>query len=315
MTDHAPEPSWSTLDRPDATIAWCRWPPPAAPIGRILVAHGASEHAARYSRFAGVATAAGWEVFGVDHRGHGKTAAEHGTFGVARPGGWAAIVDDVIALADHLHSLLPESNAPLVLFGHSMGSLIAQRVIQLAGDRFAGVVLSGTSGTLDGADELETILRAVEETEGHEQPSQLFAGMFAGFNEPFADTVDDPTGFEWLSRDVDEVAAYVADPWSGGDLSNGFVTDMISGMAAMWDPAAEQGIPKELPVLFIAGDQDPAGGFGESVRALHERYTEAGIGPTELRLYPDARHELLNETNRNEVHADLLEWLSHRKAL
>ncbi|MEZ5246775.1 MAG: alpha/beta fold hydrolase [Acidimicrobiales bacterium] len=304
MTEHAPDPDWSTLDRPDATIEWCRWPRPSAPIGRILVAHGANEHAARYGRFAAIAREAGWEVCGVDHRGHGRTADEHGAFGVARPGGWEAMVDDLIALADHL-----DDELPLVLFGHSMGSLLAQRVIQLAGDRFAGVILSGTSGNLDGAAELEAILLAVEEAEGADQPSALFAGMFAGFNETFAATTSEPTGFEWLSRDADEVAIYVADPWCGGDLSNGFVTDMIRGMATMWDPAAEAMIPRTLPVLFIAGDQDPVGGFGESVRALHDRYGADGIGPLVLRLYPDARHELLNETNRDEVHADLLDWL------
>jgi alpha-beta hydrolase superfamily lysophospholipase len=307
MTEAAPVPEWSTLDRPDATIAWCRWPSPTVPVGRILIAHGANEHAARYGRFAACARDAGWEVYGVDHRGHGRTAAEHGAVGVARPGGWDGIVDDLIALADLVGG---QDALPLVLFGHSMGSLLAQRVIQLAGDRFAGVVLSGTSGSLDGAAELEAILLAVEEAEGADQPSALFAAMFAGFNEAFVAGTPEPTGFEWLSRDVDEVTIYVDDPWCGGDLSNGFVTDMIRGMAMMWDPAAEATIPRDLPVLFIAGDQDPVGGLGVSVRALHDRYDAAGIGPLVLRLYPGARHELFNETNRDEVHADLLGWLA-----
>ena len=306
MTTPVPDPEWSTLDRPDATIAWCRWPAPADPVGRILVAHGANEHAARYGRFAATVREAGWAVYGVDHRGHGRTADLDGSFGVARPGGWDAIVGDLIALAD----TISDDDLPLVLFGHSMGSLLAQRVIQRAGDRFAGVVLSGTSGTLDGAAELEAILLGVEEAEGADRPSALFAAMFAGFNEPFAAGTTDPTGFEWLSRDADEVARYVADPWCGGDLSNGFVTDMIRGMAAMWDPAAEAAIPRTLPVLLIAGDQDPVGAFGESVQALHDRYAAAGIAPLALRLYPGARHELLNETIRDEVHADLLGWLA-----
>ena len=309
MTAPHTDPTWSTLERPDATIAWCRWAgssdQPADPVGRILVAHGAAEHAARYSRFAAVAGEAGWEVFGIDHRGHGRTAAEHGTFGVARPGGWTAMVDDLVALADEL----TDDGRPLVLFGHSMGSLLAQRVMQLAGDRFAGVVLSGTSGSLEGADDLLAILRGVEDAEGHDQPSALFAGMFAGFNEPFADTVAEPTGYEWLSRDADEVAAYVADPWSGGELSNGFVTDMIAGMSTMWAPGADQGIPDRLPILLIAGDRDPVGADGVSVQELHDRYAAAGRGPLELHLYPGARHELLNETNRDEVHRDLLAWL------
>lgn len=313
MTDRPAAPEWSTLTRPDATIEWCHWPAPTdPPVGQLLIAHGASEHAARYSRFAAIAAEVGWTVHGVDHRAHGRTADEHGAFGVARPGGWEAMVGDLIALTDHLRDAHPD--LPIVLIGHSMGSMLAQRVMQLASDRFAGVVLSGTSGSLEGASELEAILRAVEDAEGADQPSQLWAGVFAGFNEPFADTAPDPTGYEWLSRDADEVARYVADPWCGGDLSNGFVTDMIVGMAAMWEPEAEAAIPTDLPILLIAGDQDPVGGFGESVQALHDRYAAAGLGPLEIRLYPQARHELLNETNRDEVHADLLAWLASLNA-
>ena len=307
-----PTPEWNALARPDATIEWCRWATDrAAPVGRILVAHGASEHAARYSRVAADLNRAGWDVFGIDHRGHGRTAAEHGTFGVARPGGWSAMVDDLIAVGELVSAA---DDRPLVLFGHSMGSLLAQRVIQIAGNRFAGVVLSGTSGSLDGADELTALLRSVEEAEGPGEPSALFAGMFAGFNEPFAAGAAESTGFEWLSRDEAEVAAYVADPWCGGDLTNGFVTDMIAGMATMWEPDAEEAIPRDLPVLLIAGDQDPVGGFGESVRALHERYRAKGIHRAELILSPDARHEVLNETNRTEVHDDLLGWLDRAVA-
>lgn len=303
-----PVPQWQTLARPDADIEWCRWPTDhATPTGGILIAHGASEHAARYSRVAGILNDAGWDVYGIDHRGHGRTAAEHGAPGVARPGGWDAMVDDIIAVTDLARD---GSDGPFVLFGHSMGSLLGQRVCQLAGDRFDAVVLSGTSGSLDGADDLAALLRSIEEAEGHEQPSALFAGMFAGFNEPFAAEVDSPSGFEWLSRDAAEVAVYVADPWCGGDLSNGFVTDMITGMAAMWSSGAEDAIPRALPVLLIAGDRDPVGDFGASVRALHERYVDAGIADAELVLYPDARHELLNETNRDEVHRDLLAWLA-----
>lgn len=307
MTDPAPAPEWSTMERPDATLAVCRWPSPAATVGRLLIAHGASEHAARYSRFAAAAAAAGWEVFALDHRGHGRTAADHGAPGVARPGGWSAMVDDLVALTDQIRG---DGEVPVVLFGHSMGSLLAQRVMQVAGSRLAGVVLSGTSGELEGAAELEAILRAVEEAEGADQPSALFAGMFAGFNEPFEQAGTESTGYEWLSRDADEVALYVADPWCGGDLSNGFVTDMIIGMAAMWTPESEATIPSDLPILLVAGDRDPVGGFGASVRALHDRYASMGLGPLELRLYPGARHELLNETNRDDVHAHLLGWLS-----
>lgn len=303
---------WSTLDRPDGSVEIARWGDNDPTRGAVLIAHGASEHAARYARFAQLLIDAGWAVYGIDHRGHGRTADLHGTLGIARPGGWDAMVDDLGAAADHIASentAAEHPGSPIVLFGHSMGSLLAQRAMQLHGDRFAAVILSGTSGSLEGADDLIGLLQGIEDAEGADHPSALFAGMFAGFNEPFAAAVTDPTGFEWLSRDADEVQTYVDDPWCGGDLSNGFVTDMISGMAQMWSDGAEDAIPEGLPILLVAGDQDPVGDNGASVRALAERYETMGRGPITLVLYPDARHELLNETNRAEVERQLIEWV------
>ena len=198
----------------------------------MVIAHGAAEHVARYQRIASLLVDDGLVVYGLDHRGHGRSAADHGIFGVARPGGWVAMVDDLIAVAARAGDAHP--GLPMVLFGHSMGSLLAQRVLQVDGDRYAGAILSGTSGGLDDADDVPAMLTGIEAVEGADAPSALFAGMFAGFNDAFRAEVGDPTGFEWLSRDRDEVRAYHADPWCGGDLSNGFVTDMITGMVEMF---------------------------------------------------------------------------------
>jgi alpha-beta hydrolase superfamily lysophospholipase len=310
MTSPQVTPTWSTIDRDDAAVAHCRWGDTTTPTKQILIAHGASEHAARYTRFASLLVADGCVVHGIDHRGHGRTAENHGSAGIARPGGWEAMVGDIAALAEQLRE--EHADTPLILFGHSMGSLLGQRVAQLRGDLFDGVVLSGTSGSLDGADDLVVLLRGIETEEGPENPSALFAGMFAGFNETFADDTDDPTGFEWLSRDRDEVRLYDDDPWCGGPLSNGFVTDMITGMAQMWRPDEEARIPADLPLLLIAGECDPVGDSGASVRELARRYESIGKGPVELRIYPDARHEVLNEINRDEVHNDLREWIAAR---
>jgi alpha-beta hydrolase superfamily lysophospholipase len=306
MTAAPIEPVWETFDRDDATIEFCRWGDSPAPAAVILIAHGASEHAARYTRVASLLVEDGAVVYGIDHRGHGRTADRHGTPGIARPGGWIAMVDDIATLAVILSER--HTGVPVALFGHSMGSLLGQRVLQLHGELFAAAVLSGTSGSLEGAEDLVALLQGIEAAEGPDTPSELFAGMFAGFNEPFAAEVEDPTGFEWLSRDRDEVARYVADPWCGGPLSNGFVTDMITGMAAMWKPEQEARIPTDLPILLIAGETDPVGEQGASVRQLADRYETIGKGPVTLRLYPDARHELLNETNRDEIHQDLRAW-------
>ncbi len=291
-------------------LAAIRWTPDDVPKAAVQIAHGAAEHAKRYARVAGRLNDAGFVVYASDHRAHGRTADEFGAFGVARPGGWDAIVDDQHRLTERIRDDYP--GLPVVLAGHSMGSFIAQAYAQRWGDELAGLVLSGTSGGLDlDADTLGMII-ALGDGETADQPSEVFAAMFAGFNTAFAeDGADGITGFEWLSRDGDEVATYVADPWSGFPLSNGYVADMLAGTSAMWTDEAEANIPRDLPVYVFGGDQDPVGGENvRSVRDLVDRWQRAGIGPITFRLYEGARHETLNETNRDEVEADLVDWVN-----
>lgn len=297
-----------TIDGADGqTLAVYRWDDAASsPKGAVQIAHGASEHALRYARVAERLVDAGYVVYANDHRAHGRTADEHGTFGVARPGGWTAIVDDLHVLTEHIAAAHP--GVPIVLFGHSMGSMMAQGYLQRWGDDLAGLVLSGTTGGLALDDATLGLVVALGEGDGADQPSEVFAAMFGGFNEPFAG--DDATGFEWLSRDGAEVQKYVDDPWCGFPLSNGYVADMLSGTSAMWSPAAEANIRTDLPIYVMGGDQDPVG--GENVETVHQlvaRYEALGAGPLTLKLYPGGRHEMLNELDRDEVERDLLAWI------
>ena len=297
---------WFTIERDDTAIECRRWLPEAMPRGTVQIVHGAAEHCVRYDRLATALNAVGFAVYAHDQRGHGRTADRHGTLGIARPGGFSAMITDAAAVADHIEGTHP--GRPIVLMGHSMGSFIAQAFAQRWGDRLSGLVLSGTSGGLDGGIELREMLAGIEAAEGPDAPSAVWTAMTAGFNEAF----DGPsaTGSERLSRHPAEVRAYVDDPWCGHDLSNGFVTDLVGAMVELWTPDAESGLPEGLPVLMIAGDADPVGGEGALVRALADRYTSRGLGPVSLRLYPGARHEVLNETNRDEVTEDLLDWLN-----
>lgn len=297
-----------TFDAADGqTLFAHRWLPDGDdPKAIVQIAHGASEHSARYRRVAEALTGAGYGAYAADHRGHGRTAAEYGRFGVARPGGWAAIVSDVHELTEHIASAHP--GLPIVLLGHSMGSMMAQGYLQSWSGDLAAAVLSGTTGGSVLDDTMLAGIVALGEGDGADQPSEVFAAMFAGFNEPFSG--DDATGFEWLSRDEAEVKTYVDDPDCGEPLSNGFVADMMSGMNSVWDPAAEAGIGKELPIYIFSGEQDPVGGTeADSVRDLAARYEKMGIGPITLRIYEGGRHEMLNETNRDDVEADLVAWL------
>lgn len=288
------------------TVAAYSWASTGSPKAVVQITHGAAEHAARYGRVADRLVAAGYAVYAQDHRAHGRTATEYGRFGVARPGGWDAIIDDTHRLTEHIMAERP--GVPIVLFGHSMGSMIAQAYLQRWGGDLTALVLSGTTGGRARNDAALERIRSLSEGDGADEPSEVFAGMFAAFNQPFADA--ESTGFEWLSRDTAEVKKYVDDPWCGFPLSNGYVADMLAGTAAMWEPEAESAIRRDLPILVMGGDNDPVG--GENVQMVHdlvERYEALGAGPITVQLYPSGRHEMLNEVNRDEVEVNLVAWI------
>jgi alpha-beta hydrolase superfamily lysophospholipase len=288
-----------------------RWSPESSPTAIVQISHGASEHAARYRRLAGVLTAAGYLVVAHDQRGHGRSGSEHGTLGVARPGGWYAKIDDLHALGEHERTLHP--GVPLVLLGHSMGSALVQGFLPSWGRELDAVVLSGPPAPITDPAIIELFVSGAA-GEAADQPSELFAQVFTGFNQPFVDAATQPnelTGYEWLSRDTDEVRAYVDDPLCGNDvaLSSGFVADMLAQGAEATAPDRLAQIPKDLPMYVFAGDQDPVGGMGEGVRALVDAYRALGLTNVVVRLYEGGRHEMLNEVNRDDVQRDLAEWL------
>lgn len=286
-------------------IAGERRVPHGVPKAAVVIAHGMAEHAARYGRFADALASAGYAAYAPDQRGHGRTAGD-GRLGWAGRDGWNGMVRDL----DRLTVLVSERHPgiPLVLFGHSMGSVLAQRFAQLHGGRLAGLILSGTFGAARNIGAGIAAARALLLLHGERAPAVLQRAMFADFNKPFSPR----PGFDWLSRDAAEVRRYADDPRCGFTFSNRLLVDMLRGYVATWDPANERRIPAALPVLLFSGARDPVGANTRSVTALAERYRAAGIRDVEVRFYPDARHEMLNETNRDEVVRDVLAWLAAR---
>ncbi len=282
-----------------------RWEPESDARAVLQIAHGAVEHGGRYARLAEYLNDHGIAVYAPDHRGHGNTAGDMERAGKAGEDGWNGIVADFAMLSDRIQHDHP--GVPLFVLGHSMGSIVAQQYIEEHGDRLAGVILTGSWGTLGDTSAMVAALDAAVAAEGRDAPSMMLQQMFGAFNEPFGGE----TGFEWLSRDQVEVQKYVDDPWSGSfAFSNGFVKDFFQGMAETW--RNEDRIPKSLPVLIASGDKDPAGGFSETTKILVSRYEELGLQDLTAKFYPDARHEILNETNRDEVQADILTWIEAR---
>ena len=262
-----------------------------------MVVHGASEHSGRYARFAAALNDAGWTVLAADNRGHGRSTA---STGVGRPGprGFAGVVDDVHELVQRAHT--EAGDGPVVLLGHSLGSIIVLRYAEVHDGGLAALALSGPIGVMPGAAETAAQLDGAVAAGMGDQPIDALAAFNAAF-EPAR------TPFDWLSRDEAEVDKYLADPLCGTDLPLTYAY-MATAFATLRDELAELArVPAGLPVLLAAGERDPVGGSTEYVRALAGALRAAGVRVTE-KYYPDARHEILNETNRDEVTADLIAW-------
>ena len=264
-----------------------RWEPDAAPRGVVQLTHGMGEHLLRYDHLATTLAAAGFLVQGQDHRGHGATARSADALGLLGADGWHGLVDDIDVLVERSHKRMED--VPVVLFGHSMGSFAAQQYTLDHSDRIAGLALSGTAA-----------IDLMEPGLDLDRPIDLSA-----FNAPFPNR----TGYEWLSRDDAQVDAYVADPRCGFGLDAEGGKAMFARARAVADPDRLAGIRKDLPVHIMVGDQDPVNGQLALVNAFVERLEAAGLTDVTLKVWGDARHEIFNETNRDEVEADLLAWL------
>ncbi|MDT7552547.1 MAG: hypothetical protein QOH17_4091 [Pseudonocardiales bacterium] len=273
--------------RDGTVITAYRWEPADAPRGIVQLTHGMGEHLLRYSHLAATLADAGFLVQGQDHRGHGATAPSEDALGVLGAAGWNSLVDDIDVLVERSHERLPD--LPVVLFGHSMGSFAAQQYMLDHSGRIAGLALSGTAAI----DLLEPALDL-------DAPIDL-----AGFNAPFPNR----TGFEWLSRDDAQVDAYVADPFCGFGLDAEGGKAMFARARDLADPSRLAGVRKDLPVHVTVGEQDPVNGQLALVNALVDRLRAAGLTDVTLTVWPQARHEIFNETNRDEVEAELLAWL------
>jgi alpha-beta hydrolase superfamily lysophospholipase len=258
------------------------------PRGVVQIAHGLAEHAKRYDRFARALNEAGYLAYANDHRGHGATAGENlGHFG---PAGFDGLIADVAQYGAHLAG--EHDGLPVFLLGHSMGSFAAQAVIVDHRDPYAGVVLSGSTA-------MDVLAAGMAEAE---EPVGLEA-----FNVGF----EHRTGFEWLSRDEAEVDKYVADPWCGFETPPEVLPMLFGPAARLADPEVLSGIDSGFPLLITSGSADPLAGGGQLVELLGQRYQDAGLTDVTVMLYTDARHEILNETNRDEVTADIIGWLDN----
>ncbi len=304
----------ATLTAPDGhRILMTRWQPSggAAPAAVVQILHGLGEHLGRYERFAEACCKAGLAVIGHNHRGHGPHTAADDLGHFADRDGWNKVVDDAIEVQRFAGRAWVDK--PVVLLGHSMGSYIAQSVVAREPDRLAALVLSAS--TLSPRLQLwsaRLLARlAICHHGGRHRSAFLNRLGLGSFNKRFT---PNRTDFDWLSRDDAEVDRYIADPLCGFKLSNRFWYDLLGGLLEISSPETLRRIPTNLPILITGGEVDPVGGK-RGMRQLMQAYERTGHQRLTLKMYAGGRHEMLNETNREEFTQDVLGWLGKKEAI
>lgn len=268
----------------------------------LVIAHGMAEHAARYQPLAQWLNQHGVVVIAIQHRGHGPHCPDSELGHYANERGWQKVVDDLQQVVVHARKQYPD--LPVTLFGHSMGSFIAQAFTQQYGDQVDNLILCATN-RIDKPRLLVSLalVRLIGAVRGKQHHSPLIDNMtFGAFNKTFA---PNRTSHDWLSRDPQQVDRYLKDPLCGFPCTVGLWSDFIGGMLGI-NPAVWR---KDLPLHLLAGAQDPVGEMGVGFSRHVANLRAAGLNVVSDRLFPGARHELVNETNADEVWNHILECI------
>ena len=279
-------------------------PETGEPKGVVQITHGICEYALRYEPFAVFLTEQGYAVTGSDHLGHGLTASGPEEYGYFTD--WFALTKDLYSLRKQIGSRYPE--LPYFLLGHSMGSFQARTYLIDYPGTVDGCILSGTGqeGALTVA--LGKLLTSIGDPH---KVNKLFLSISLGaYNKKFA---PNRTSADWISRDEAVVDRYLADPLCNFPTRAGMNHAMMTGLQYIAKKENLAKMDKTTPVGLFSGDVDRVGAMGEGVKKVYGFFRDAGCQNVTMKLYPGARHEILNETNRQEVYADLLAWLEEHR--
>ena len=287
----------------------CKWTPEGQPKAVLQIVHGIAEFVERYDAFANYLAGLGFVVVAEDHMGHGKSV-EGGSIRGYFHGGWFAAVEDTYNLLKATQAEYPD--LPYILFGHSMGSFMARTVLCKYPDSgIAGAIICGTGW--QPAFALPALIKVVElickktgETNPNEQLQEM---VFGSYNKKVEHK---RTDFDWLTRDPEIVDAYIAHPMCGFTASCGLLREMMKGIHYVEQPKNLAQMRKDLPVFFIAGGDDPVGPYGKGVQKAADAFRKAGMTDVAVKIYPLARHEILNEINREEVYEDVSGWIAEK---
>ena len=282
------------------------WIPKGEIKAVLQICHGMVEHIGRYNDFAEFMASHGYYVIGHDHLGHGKSvgsADKLGFFG--EPNGNDYVIGDIHKL--HLQTAEKYPNVPYFMLGHSMGSFLLRQYLGLYGEGISGAIVMGTgeqpSAVLAAG---KLVCKVIGAAKGWNYRSKFVDGLAVG-------SYKKKLGAAWLSKNLENVEKYAADPLSGFTFTVNAYYHMFSGMAKMNQQEKAGKTPKNLPIFFVAGKEDPVGNYGKGVENVYHKYVAAGYENVDIKLYEGDRHEILNELDRDVVFGDILTWLENRK--
>ncbi|MCI2056483.1 MAG: alpha/beta hydrolase [Oscillibacter sp.] len=283
------------------------WLPEDTPRAVLQISHGVAEYIARYEPLAKYLTEQGFAVVGNDHIGHGLSVAKDAEMLYFQR--WDDVVDDLDQVRCRIGKEFP--SLPCFLLGHSMGSFLARTYLIRYPGAVSGAIIMGTGQMSPAMTAGGRVVAAVEAKKvGWEHASPVVEKLaFGAYNKIFA---PNRTGYDWLSVNEENVDRYIADPLCGGNASVGLFREMLHGLDFIRSTANLRKMNLNTPVLFVSGSMDPVGDCGKSVQKAYESFRKVGVRDVRLKLYPGARHEILNDNCRETVYQDLAAWMAEK---
>ena len=292
------------------TIFYYEWPSNKNIVlkGIVQISHGIGEHAGRYHSIANSLQNEGYAVFANDHRIHGKSVKSEDYLGYYDGDDYFSdAMNDMRQLTEIIKKANP--NKKIILFGHSMGSLLSREYVTRYGEDLDALILSGTASFMKGLGSFGLLsAQFLGKLNGKHRSNELLKNLFfSQFNKKFK---PNRTKVDWISSDENQVDLFEADPLRIEDFSLSVFKDILKGSKKIDKDATFEKTPKNLPIFIFSGDKDPIGEMGKGVKKVVKKYKNAGIKNLTLKLYREGRHEMLNEINKEEVEKDVLNWLN-----
>lgn len=287
-----------------------RWMPEGEPLGIIQIAHGVTEYILRYEEFAKYLTAKGFIVVGNDHLGHGKSIAEGAKPMYFGPkGSWKWVVKDIMTLKNITKEKYPD--LPYCMLGFSLGSFVLRTyLIDYPGDLDAAIIM-GTGQMPSMAIKIAKLManREVKNAGEDNSTPTIHKLTFGTYNKNFA---PNRTEYDWLCANDEALDEYIKDPEKGGDFSAGLFRELLDGMLYSSKISNIRKMDKELPILLISGEKDPVGDCGKGVQATEKVMRKAGVKDISVKMYSGLRHDILHEAIKEQVYADVYNWVTKK---